>query len=578
MRKLSFRLLRYWKLLSFRKLLYLPHILNSQEKRLVIFLALAILVSGGGLITRLFLTFTIPVPKVAGEYIEGALKEPRTINPLYAGQDADLDLTRLVFSGLLTYSSTGEILPDLAEKYEISPDGKTYTVFLKHGVRWQDGAELDAEDIVFTIKTIQNPQYKSVLHANWQGVSVEKIDSHTVRFTLRIPYAPFIENLTSGILPKHLWERIGPEQAVLHELNLKPVGSGPYEFYRFRQEKDGSLVSYEVRRNPNYHRGGPYLKKITFLFFKSEEELRAAWRKGFIDGFAPISKIEPRELETKRAVLLTVPMPRIFGIFLNEKQAPILAEKKVRESLAEALNKIEIAASASGAHAIPVDSPLPFLKTKELLPAYSYNPKQAKNLLETTGWKDADQDGIREKKGREKGKEVVIPLRFTLSTSDWPGLRETAELIKTSFREIGVEIAISHHSLADLESAVIRPRNFEMLLFGQVYGYIPDPFAFWHSSQIKDPGLNITLYANKKADQLLEEARRISDSSLREKKYAEFSSVLVSDLPAIFLYIQQYSYFVPADLKGINLARISLPADRFNEVNQWYRLTKRVWK
>lgn len=565
--------------MTWRKFFYLPHVLGPQEKRLILFLVFALVFSMGGLAVRNWLKFTRPAPQIGKSYAEGLLKEPRNINPVFAAQDADRDISRLLFSGLLTYSGKGELETDLAETYEISPDGKTYTVFLKKGVFWHDGAPLTAEDVIFTVKTIQNPQYKSVLRANWQGVGAEKLDDYTVRFTLRAPYAPFIENLTTGIIPKHLWESVGPEQAILHELNLKPVGSGPYKFDWFKQAKDGTILRYTLARNPRYHRGGPYLKKITFVFFKNEEEAIKAFRKGLVDGFGPISASRLQEQGSQKAMILAVSMPRIFGIFFNSKKAELLADKKVRQAIARALNREEIVKKAASGGAVPSASPLPFSgrnKTTESVSAY--DPESAQKLLEESGWKDNDGDGIREKKIRQKGKEAAVPLRFVLTTSDWPELLRSADIIKTALKDVGIDIAVEKRTLSELESEVIRPRNFEMLLFGQVYGYEPDLFAFWHSSQIKDPGLNVALYGNKKVDQLLEEARRLQDEKARNKKHEEAGLIIAQDLPAVFLYSQLYLYLLPADLQGVSLEKISLPADRFNEINKWYRETKRVFK
>lgn len=571
------RLLGRWKLMSFRKFLYLSHILNQQEKRLILFLIFAILLGGGGLLTRFYLKITKPVPGVGKTYTEGMLKEPRTINPLYAAQDADRDLTRLIYASLFTYSGEGKLMLDMAEKYEVSADGKSYTVTLKKDIFWHDGQKVSADDVVFTVKTVQNPQYKSVARANWQGVSAEKLNSDTVRFTLRAPYAPFIENLTLGILPKHLWENISPEQALLHELNLKPVGSGPYKFDSFKQAPDGSILWYEITRNPEYHREGPYLKKIIFVFFKNEDEMLSALSRGLIDGFGPASSVKLSELDQTKVSVRVIQMPRIFSLFFNEKKNSVLNDKKIRRAMERAINKAELARKVTVGGAILASSPLPFL-TPETGDQTGYDPDEARKILDETGWKSKEGASIREKRVREKGKENIVLLRLKLTTADTPEFLRAAEFIKKELGEIGADVEIEKMPFSDLEEKILRPRNFEILLFGQVYGFEADPFTFWHSSQVKDPGLNITLYSNKKVDQILEETRRVSDPAARRKKYEEFSRLVLADTPAIFLYSQLYSYLLPADIMGVNLAKISLPADRFNEINTWYRTTERVLK
>lgn len=568
---------RNWKFLDFRKFLYLPKILTSAEKRFFILALMVVLLTGISFFTRIFFKITHPVPEIGGSYNEGLLREPRIINPLYASQDTDRDLIKIIFAGLLTYDGNGLIQPDLAEKYEISPDGKIYTVYLKEDIQWHDGEPLTAEDVIFTVKTIQNPLYKSVLRANWLGVTTEKVNDRTIKFFLRTPYTPFVENLTVGIIPKHLWENIAPGQALLHELNLRPVGAGPYKFYSLKQAKDGSIQWYQVERNANYHSTGPFLKRITLYFFKSEDEIIAALHKGAIDGFGPISVSRVDEFDSQKTKIMSVAMPRIFGIFFNEKQNKNLSVKKIKEAIAYAIDRNEISQKTTSGGAIPLSAPLPLLnlETSFEKPYYPYNPQKARNTLGELGWKDLDGDGILEKAKTPKATETE-KLSFKLFTSDWPDLLRAAELIKNQLSQIGVAVEVIQKPLTELESSVIRPRDFDMLLFGQVYGYELDPYIFWHSSQIKDPGLNISMYVNKKADRLLEEARKIPDLKEREEKYKDFVKILNEDLPAVFLYSQLYLYLLPDYTQGVNLNRISLPSDRFNTINQWYEGTDRV--
>lgn len=564
--------------LTFRKLLYLRHHISQKERRLYILLLIIVIFSLIGIFSRIYLRNTKAVPQIGGHYTEGVLGEPRTINPILAIRDTDRDITNLIYSGLFTYDGNGNLVNDLAESYEIDEDGKNYTINLRQNVFWHDQEQFDAEDVIFTIRTIQNIQYKSPLRANWQGVDVEEIDRFKIKFTLKTSYTPFIENMTVGILPKHLWERIRPEQTILHELNLKPVGTGPYRFDSLKQRKDGTIEWYLVERYDQYYQEGPYLKTIKLVFFNNSDDLLLAWKKEEIEGFGPIFDLKTIE-QNKNHNILTLQMPRVFGLFFNQDN-PLLKDDKIRTAIAHALNKKEIAQSAVSGGTIPYNYPLPPLITKssDTFP-FSYDPEKSRNILSENNWTDEDNDGVREKLIRDKNKNATTtPLKFVLTTSDWPDLLRAAESVKTDLKEVGIEISIEALTLTDLETNIIKPRNFDMLLFGQVYGYEPDPFPFWHSSQIKDPGLNISNYINKEADKLMEEARRAGDPFLRDEKYAEFQQILIKDLPAIFLYSQLYLYLLPQDLKGVEITKISLPSARFNEVNKWYRDTKRILK
>ncbi len=514
---------------------------------------------------------TKPVPATGGSYTEGLLKEPRNINPVYASQDTDRDLTRLVFAGLLTYNSEGEIVNDLADKIEISPDAKVYTVYLKKNLKWHDGEPLTARDVVFTIKTIQNSLYKSVLRTNWQGVSADEIGELVVRFTLRTPYVPFMENLTVGIIPAHKWENISPDQAFTDELNLKPVGAGPYEFDSLSQAKDGSIDWYKLSRYSSYHQDGPYLKNLTFKFYKTENEVLAALHKGDLDGFGPLSASRTSEFDNQKVSILSLSMPRLYGIFFNEQKSDVLKDDAVRRAISYAVDRSYLAQKTTSGGGLATDSPLPFLPPQNM---YNYDPGKARQILESAGWvKGPGEYHVKKPAKGKKGDPV--PLKIKLTTSDWPDLVRAAETISKNLREVGIEVAVETKSFADLEQTAIKPRNFEMLLFGQVYGYEADPYTFWHSSQSKDPGLNITLFSDKKTDKILEDARKIADPAAREKKYQEFSKLLLQQSPAVFLYSQLYLYLLPADMRGVELGKISLPSDRFNEINKWYLSTGR---
>ena len=562
-------LLGNWKQFSLRKFIYFPYVLSRREKRIIgVVLGLCIL-SGGFLLGRLYFTFTVSAPQRGGSYTEGVLGEPHTVNPLFASTDPERDLVRLVFAGLFTYSGTGTLEPDLAESMETSPDGKTYTIVLKKNIRWHDGEALTADDVLFTVRAIQNPQYKSPARANWQGVTAERLNDWTVRFTLRAPYAPFIENLTVGILPKHLWERIRPEQAMLHELNQKPIGTGPYTVSSPKKDKNGSIVSYRLSANRRYHREGPYIRTVTLVFFKTENEAVRALETGVIDGFGPLSSPQAVHARVLRpSSIHTVAIPRIFTLFFNGQKSKTLADAHVREAITRAIDKRILAATEAADGATPISGPFPRLETEP--EKYPYDPERANELLDKAGWKDADGDGIREKKN--------TPLRLTLVTSDVENLIVVSERIREMLRATGIDITVDKRPFADLELDVLKPRNFELFLFGQVYGYEPDPFAFWHSSQVKDPGLNIISYSNKKVDRLLEEARRLADPAERSLRYTEAGKLIAADLPGVFLYSQLYRYLLPDHIKGVTLDTISLPSDRFNDINRWHINTTRVLK
>ena len=194
-----------------------------------IFFSGVAIVSSVCLVYLLNNSLLVAVPAYGGTVSEGVIGSPRFINPILAVSDSDRDLTSLVYSGLLRATSDGDYVPDLAQSYTISPDGLTYTFKLRPNATFHNGMKVTADDVVFTINKANDPALQSPERANWDGVTVAAIDAETVQFTLKAPYAPFVENLTTGILPKQLWQNVSDDEFSFSDLNTNPVGSGPFE-------------------------------------------------------------------------------------------------------------------------------------------------------------------------------------------------------------------------------------------------------------------------------------------------------------------------------------------------------------
>ena len=630
---------------------------------LALFLASSILVLFGT-----YFKYTQALPAKGGAYSEGVVGQPRFINPIYAqASDVDRDLVELIFSGLMKYSRQGKIVPDLADSYEIKEDGKVYEVILKENIFWSDGTPLTANDVIFTIKTLQSSEYKSPVIVNWLGVNVEKISDKAVRFTMRNPYAPFLENLTQKIIPEHIWKDISPENFPLTLYNLRPVGSGLYKLKDIKQDKQRKILSLELTKNQKYFGKEPYLSRVSFRFYLQEHDLVKAYLRGEIDGFSLGSQ---STLETTKRFnnlnQYSIYLPRYFAVFFNGEESSILANLNVRKALNLATNKDEIVSKVLSGQGKVVNSPaLPDIYGfSQPAKTYQFDQESAQALLEVAGF-TKNEAGRRVKattkeaafqfkselragnQGKEieelqrclakdqnvypngeitgyfgeKTKEAVIKfqekykkeilepwgfetgtgvvarttrdklntlcfpnseqessLKFSLTTVNQPVLVKVAELLAEQWAKIGVEVDIKTFEVSQLEKEIIKPRNYEALLFGEVMSLTPDPFAFWHSSQVKDPGLNLALYQSREVDRLLETSRQTLDDSLRTEKLEQFQDLVIEAAPAVFLYNPSLTYFVSRDIKGIDVKMVPDPSKRFSEIENWYTKTKRVWK
>lgn len=544
----------------------------------LLFLALSGLLVGStvALFSMASSGFLVAVPAQGGSLTEGIVGAPRFINPLLSLSEADRDLVALVYSGLLRATPEGNFVPDLAESYEISEDGRTYTFRIREDATFHDGEPVTADDVVFTVGLAQDPAIKSPKRANWDGVLVEKLGDKEVAFTLRAPYAPFIGNATLGILPAHLWERVSAEEFPFSNLNTEAVGTGPYTVSSVSRNASGIPDTYELRPFSDYALGAPYLSRVTLRFYENEEELLSALSQGEVEAASGITPAKITALP-EGASVRRAPLNRVFGVFFNQNQSEVLRDARVRHALDAAVDREALVSEVLGGYATPIHEPLPpgIAPTAAQSAAVSTTSPalESRAALEALGWKYDDAEGALV---LTSGKTKKV-LRFSLSTADIPELRTAAEFVRASWEAMGADVEVKIFEQGDLNQNVIRPRKYDALLFGEIIGRELDLFAFWHSSQRNDPGLNIALYANSAADSLLEELRVAKTSAERRSLYEDFRDELIEDTPAVFLYAPDFTYIFPDRIEGLELTAISQPSERFSDIYRWHREVDRVW-
>ena len=644
------------RLPAFSQLKKLPEFLSKKEKVALLILGVCFAGSGFFLARTGYLSLTKQVPSQGGQIVEGVVGSPRFLNPVYAqANDADRDLAELLYAKLLS----------LADNFQIQEGGKVFEVTLKKNLRWSDGTLINADDVVFTITTLQDPKYKSPVRANWVGVRLEKISENTVRFSLQEPYAPFVERLTVKIIPKHIWGEITPENFPLSPYNLKPVGSGPWRVATIVQNNSGSIDEMELRRNPFYWGKKPFLNSLSFRFFAAEEELARAAERGIVDNFSLLlGKETPSFLKTGVAKH-EFALPRYFALFFNlqSSQANDPAKSKdVRIALSSIIDTQILVRNLFGENGKQVASPLlPETFGLTMPEIQKLDSKDIEALLAKQGYKKVDgrfvkipqstggisrdlqvsstgeevkklqqclakdpqvysegtvsgsfgsltkaavvkfqekyaqeilvPQGLKAGTGQVRGgtrdklnelcfpqDKTPLPLKITITTLDQYPLKDVAEFVKNEWEAFGITTTVQTFSQAELERDIIKPRNYEVLLFGEILGKIPDPFPFWHSSQVKDPGLNLSGLENKKLDSTLLKLRREQNQEKRKELLEEAQDILVGEYPAQVLYDTPYLYFASSELKGIKGNLVSDPSERFAGVEEWYIKTKRVLK
>ncbi len=608
------------KIPSLKQLKYFPEVLDKKEKRNLNVLIGLIIASVVTILGTFYFSNFIPVPTSGGEYVEGLIGAPQYINPLLSQtNDVDADISHLIFSGLLKYDKNLQLTPDLADHWTMSEDKKTYTVVMRDNLTWQDGQPLTVEDLLFTYQSIKDPDFKSPLLVSFRGVEIEKVDSKTIKFTLPEPFPAFADVLTVGILPEHIWGEIPALNANLTEYNIKPIGSGAWQLKNLIKDKLGNIKSYTLVPNANYYGKKPYIQQLTFKFYPDFSSATEALKNNSIEGISFLPKELRHQLTEQRNLkYYTFNLPQYTAVFFNQKQNEVLKDKSIRQALAAGIDKEKILTEALDLNGDSIDAPLlPLDVTVSPDKKLHYDQALANKTLDDAGWtkitaaqyhdllkaqaasstpviaaeatststmvtstepttEATDQPSADEQEFyRQKGQEI---LTITLTTVNQPESAKQAELVAQMWRTIGVNVTVQIVESSRISREIIKPRNYQVLLFGIIVGASADPYAFWHSSQISDPGLNLALLANRDVDKLLEDARSQTDVEKAKADYQKFADILATEIPAVFLHSPAYTYVADKKIKGLSIDRIIVPADRFIGIEDWYIKTKRLFR
>lgn len=538
----------------------------------VILLGLAA-VSASVSLNRFYLGHTKAVAAAGGSYSEGIIGQPRFINPVLATSDTDTALVRLVFSGLYKYNGGGHLVPDLADGMpQISDDQKTYTVHLRRDVKWHNDKPFTADDVVFTIKTLQDPAYNSPLRPEWMNTVVAKTDDYTITFQVKDISGPFINNLALPILSKGTWQNVSPKDFVLSQDNLEATGTGPYFIKEIKKLPQGTVQSIQLEANSNYYGGRPHLDSVRLVFYENYNDVLQGLHGKQINGFGFVPSDQDFYLDrnNKSLTIHLLPLPQYQATFFNLSNK-IFSDKSVRQAFALATDKQQIINDVYGGNALAINGPILPEQVPGLPPADTHvDVDAAAKLLDAAGWKVDPQTNVRSKGGTK--------LEFTLATNDFSLNAKTAETLAEQWGKLNAKVNLNILPTKDLTDTIIRPRKFDVLLFSQKLGPDPDPFVFWHSSQAKNPGFNLSGFSNATADQLISQARTTTKADVRADKYRQFESLITQEVPAIFLNQSVYLYAQDRSLKGVTLQNLYDQGNRFDDVTNWYLDENRVWK
>lgn len=511
-------------------------------------------------------------PLTGGVYSEALIGSIGRLNPLldyYNSVDQDID--RLLFSSLIKYDNQGIPHGDLAENWGISQDGTVYNFSINRDAIWHDGQPVTSDDIIFTIDMIQEKgmPFPEDLQSFWKHVEVKALDEKTLQFHLPEPFAPFMDYLTFGIVPKHIFEGLTVDELIMSDWNLSPIGSGPYKFDELIVD-NGEIKGVKISLFQDYFADKPYIEEIEFNYFPNTKTAWDNYETGELMGISKIdSQIFDSALRNQDLSLYTARTAIMNFVLLNlgDESLPFFKNPEVRKALLMGINRRKIIDKVLKGQAILLNGPIfpGNWAYYEGISPVEYDTEKAVEILKSEGYTiPAEGGNVRsDEDGNKMSFEIVYP--------DVEIYKSIAETIQADWLKIGVQVNLKPVTFDSLLEDYLEPRSYQAALVDIDLSRAPDPdpYPFWHQTQISG-GQNYSGWDDRQASEYLEQARVTVNTDERMKLYRNFQVRFDEEMPALPLYVPVYSYGVGSEVQGVSIGPIYLPSDRFNNIASWF--------
>ena len=516
---------------------------------------------------------------VSNIYTEGIVARNgiQNINPLFVDyNEADREISRLVFSGLMKYDPVNNAVVDDMATLTINEDKTEYTFALRDGLQWHDGDALTTEDVYFTFHDIVMDEsfQNEILKTNFAGVEIEMIDEVTIKFILEKPNIFFVTNLTTGIVPKHILEEADPYDLLQHEFNKMPIGSGPYMVEDPVEAFSDSRTQMTLVRNPYYYDEPSDIERMRFIVYPTMDQLLKHINS--VNGVVKIGGKHILEfINNDRFDLMQYELPQYMAVFMNLDSKILGDSKLVRLALQKAIDKEELTGlfgeeDIGYVDKVRVDTPLLELNQED----WEYQPsiEQAQGALKDAGYSygpdDVDKLGIRY--GEDEGalELNLITWAYEEGSDQYEETAAVVGYLQQQWESIGFDINVEFLAGDQFKERVMT-RQYDLLFVGQNLGYNLDTYSYWHSAQASPWGQNFSNYKSFKVDSLIEDVRAVFNVEKRGRELSDMAEQIKDDVPAVFLYRPVYYYASDGKVSGVSMEGVTFPSDRFAGISGW---------
>ncbi len=570
-----------------QQLRYLSHVFSRKERfqfwtSLVAGLTFLLIAAGFFLEPRL-----VRQPSQGGMLVEGLVGAPKWVNPVLALSTVDRDLSQLVFSGLFVFDG-GVLRPDLAASTQVLDQGTVLEIRLREDARFHDGQPLTADDVVFTLNdAIRNPSWHSPLAERFANIEAIRIDPYTVQIKMTgtpLNQAALQTLLTVGILPGHRWEDANEGSPQLAEDNLKPIGSGPYQFEAFTRDTRGAILTYTLKRFSGYYGQSPLLDQRQFRFYPDRKSAELALQSRQLDALAFVPWSEQEQVRGTGQKALQLELPQVTTIFFNTQDA-LLKERSLRTALQLAIDRGEL--SQQIPHVTPLQTPFPYLETYSTSTQLT-NLDKARQLLEEARWKLDEATGqrflqpaptARPTRGTASSTSATFatstPLRLSLLVPTQGDLPIVAESLKRRWSLLGADVTVEALEREEIMRRALDERTHQIVLLNVLAQDDADLLPFWKTDE---DALNFSQWTSATVTNGLQSLATATSSDVIARERVRVTEAILGQEAAVFLFRPSYAYLLQNGIQGTQNLQIRSPADRLTATLGWYVRTRLRWQ
>jgi len=504
--------------------------------------------------------------KEGGTFVEVSFADAENLNPILSVDTSSAENHALIFDSLTEiHGDTLEVIPELAESWEISDDYLTYTFHLRDDVTWHDGEPFTCQDAEFTYEMILDEELNSPRRTDLADVltpeQITCLDDYTLEFQLSSVDVTFLCCKMYGILPYHLLGEMTAEELNVAEFNTNPIGTGPFIFKEW--VKDDHLLHVA---NEDYWGGRPCIDQYAYKIVEDWTAMFAQLQTGEADYAGIEAAMWDACLADETLNCYEVDQFGFtFYIYnLDPEVTPLFQDVRVRQALLYALDREAIVEATVFGHAEVANTvvpPISWAYNPDNEPVYPYDVEKAEALLDEAEVIDRDGDGVRELADG-------TPMSFKLWTNAGNTEREAAIAAMQEFwREIGVEATLQTEEWGAFLSRLTETFDFEVLLVGFSWDIDPDQKAMWHTDSYPD-SFNMSKYSNPELDEILDAALQTTDVEERKELYFQMQEIVAEDLPNVILYFRKVLFGVNKRVK--NMIPTDIRDDNRFDVVIWY--------